>query len=125
MNPLPSSVKKSQRSRVLRDDLDHPASVSQLTLSSVKWTYGRTGKKPTLVTETSRSFDTVDDGSVSLDYDEYASKPKNKRRVPSLIVGPPAVACLSNNEASSSRKPTVLIEVSQRLARQMIRDAAG
>jgi hypothetical protein len=43
------------------------------------------------------SFDTVDDGSVSLDYDEYASKPKNKRRVPSLIVGPPAVSCLSNN----------------------------
>jgi hypothetical protein len=71
------------------------------------------------------SFDTVDDGSVSLDYDEYASKPKNKRRVPSLIVGPPAVSCLSNNEASSSRKPTVLIEVSQRLTRQMKRDAAG
>ncbi|EFX67084.1 hypothetical protein DAPPUDRAFT_115765 [Daphnia pulex] len=95
--------------------LGHPASVSRLTLSSVKRTYGRTGKKPTLVTETSRSFDTVDDGSVSLDYDEYASKPQNKRRVPSLIVGPPAVACLSNNEASSSRKPTVLIEVSQRV----------
>jgi hypothetical protein len=51
-------------------------------------------------------FDTVDGGSVSIDYDENAPKPKNKRRVPSLIAGPPAVACLSNNEASLSRKPS-------------------
>ena len=76
MNPLPNSVKRSQRLKDLRDDRvfsllfcqkiiflvivncfsqDLPASVSQLTLSSVKRTYGRTGKKPTLlVTETIR-----------------------------------------------------------------------
>jgi hypothetical protein len=53
------------------------------------------------------SVDTVDDGSVSIDYDENAPKPKNKRRVPSLIVGPP-VACLSNFEASSTENHTVM-----------------
>jgi hypothetical protein len=48
----------------------------------------------------------VGENSISIEYDENAPKAKRKRRVPSLIVGPP-VACQSNIEASSTENHAV------------------
>lgn len=70
------------------------------------------------------SFANIEDSSVSIEYDKNAPKVKKKRRAPSLIVGP-SVACLTNNEASLSGKPTVMIEDSQRFTRQIITRTAG